>query len=268
MKRIITFILTVILLCSLFSVSAFAASDSTAHTHNYTACELVASPSEGNYGILRFYCSCADYYDVLLEPLPTVYVSQYRNDAAELCSRIIIAQEGIASGKTLTATMAEWNATQAAAKYSEHAVDGHTKHQFVEFKVKDVGIGSFNEKITDYTLTIPVSCITSCVEDGKLALHLTTGAAMIYLPEEATAALVNQAKDSIGVKVTVSDGKPVAQLLVDGKDAAAPAGVEMLYWVKDAGDQETASGSVLNSTQFADFRDGSKFDLMYSDTLE
>ena len=124
------------------------------------------------------------------------------------------------------------------------------KGRSLEFKAKDLGIGSFDTKATEYKLTVPVNAITNCDENGNVVVYLTTGAAMIRLSEDATAALVAQAKDSIGVYVKSSDDEIVADILVDGESVAAPDGVEMLYWVKDAGDKDTISKDVANSEKY------------------
>ncbi len=260
-----------LLLSSLMSVSAFASPpNATGHKHHYGDPELILAPTEGKNGVLRYYCEekdCDAYYDEAIAPLPTVYVSKFRDADEGLMSRITVAQKTNVVGDEMILTMARWNGKLMADQYGYNWEDDHIKKRSLEFKAKDVGIGTFDDKINSYTLKVPVGAITACEEDGSVVLYLTTGAAMIRLDENATAALIAQAKETIGVRVTKDGDTVKAEILVDDKVVPAPSFTEMLYWLKDAGDKETAPASVLGSPEYMNFDTEGDFDLIFVENL-
>lgn len=238
--------------------------------HKYGKPDVLAEPTEAKNGLLRYYCTvkgCKHYFDEAIPALPTVYVSKFRHKEAGLCTRITVAQKGDIVGDTMTCTMERWNGKLMADQYEYNWEDDHIKQRFLEFKVKDVGIGTFDKKVSSYSLSVPVNAITACEENGDVVLFLTTGAAMIRLSKDATSSLVSQAKESIGVKVSC-DGKELnAEILADGKAVPAPNGVEMLYWVKDAGEMETVSNEVLARVDYKNFNTKGDFDLIFVESL-
>lgn len=276
-RRMFVLVLAVMML--LGSVTAYADTSggiagAPSHEHYYGKSETVLCPTEAKTGILRYYCTgkvdgkaCTGYKDELIPELPDVYVSKFRHEDAGLCTRITIAKAAEAVGDELGLTIPDWIGKQMAAQYNYNWEDAYIKQRALEFKAEDVGIGTFDSKVNSYSITVPVSTITACEENGAVVVYLTTGAAMLRLGKDATAALVEQAKESIGVQASRDDEELNVELLVDGKVVSVPNGVEMLYWVKDAGDQETASEELLAGVDYMNFDTEGEFDLIYVESL-
>ncbi len=279
-KRVFLLSLVVIMLLSGFSI-AYASDISvgsggasgsdhccTYYDGKYT---VIVPRTEGKDGIIRYFCddykNCNSYYDEAIPRLPDVYVSKFRHAEAGLCAKITVAQKYSIKNGEINISMENWFASQMSDKYNYNWEGENIRKRSVEFKAKDVGIGCFNDEVNTYTLSIPLHAVTDCDENGAVVVYLTTGAAMIRLSEDATAALLEDAKESIGVVVSSDGDKVCAQLLADGEEVDAPNGVEMLYWVKDAGDMETAPENVLNSHKYMNFKFDGDFDLIYVESL-
>lgn len=268
-KRVLLLSLVVAMLLSCFGV-AFADS----HTHTYTKgkCAQILQPTEGKNGVLRFYCddfdTCKGYIDEATPRLPNVYVSKFRDSEKELCTRITAHQRYEIVDGELSLFMEDHNANLIGHQYIYNWQDDIIEHRAIEFKARDVGVGYFNKNVDTYSLAIPLRAVTDCRIDGKVVVYLTTGAAIVRLSEEATAALLEDAKESIGVVVTRNGDEVAAQLTVDGEEVASPDGVEMLYWVKDAGNKETAPAEVLKSRKYVNFKLDGDFDLIFVESLK
>ena len=251
-------------------VTAHAASDS-AHKHEYTKSEIVVKPTETQCGVIRYYCkdvkTCGSYCDKKIAPLPDVYVSKFRHSESGLCARITVAQKYTVNNGEINVTMHEWYASQMSDKYNYDWECENVRQRSVEFKAKDVGIGYFNDEVNSYTLTVPVEALTDCDDNGALVVYLTTGVAMVRLAEDATSALVKSAKESIGVKAIRNGDDINIELLVDGKAVDAPSGVEVLYWLEDAKDVETASKDILKTAKYMNFDTSGEFDVIYTESL-
>ena len=255
--------------------TAYADTPATStHTHVYGSSEIILYPTEAKNGVMRYYCTakkdgkaCGAYYDELIPDLPDVYVSKFRHKDDGLNTRITIAQDSKVVGDELSLTFSKWNAKLMADQYHYNWEDSHIRTRSLEFKVEDVGIGTFNKKVKNYSLTVPVTAITGCEEDGAVVVYLTTGAAMVRLGKDATAALVENAEESIGIQASCDGDKLNVELTVDGKVVDTPNGVEMLYWVKDAGDEETASEKLLASVDYMNFDTDGDFDLIFVESL-
>lgn len=268
-KRVFVFVLAFMMLFG--TVTAYAA---PAHEHYYGKSEVILYPTEAKNGVLRYYCTgkvdgkdCTAYTDELIPELPDVYVSKFRHEDEGLCTRITIAQSAKIVGDEQNLTVSKWNGKQLADQYAYNWEDDHIKQRALEFKVEDVGIGTFNDKVKSYSITVPVAAITECEEDGGVVVFLTTGAAMVRLGKDATAALVEQAKETIGVQAGCDGDELTVELLVDGEVVATPNGVEMLYWVKDAGDEDTVSAEVLASVDYMNFDTAGDYDLIFVKAL-
>lgn len=282
-KRILTLALAVVMVLASFSdlngfVTAYATS-SVAPSDSYTCTHKLASEydpalTESKGGIIRYYCTekidgeaCPYYYEVAVPRLPDVYVSKYRHSEDGLRARITVAQNySVVDGK-VSITMEDWLASQMKDKYAYEWESENVRGRSIEFKAKDVGIGTFDSKVKEYSLTVPVAAITACDEKGGVVVYLTTGAAMVRLSEDATAALIEQAKESIGVKVSCENDELNVELMADDEAVSAPNGVEVLYWVKDAGDAETASKELLSSEKYMSFATNGDFDLILVESL-
>lgn len=239
--------------------------------HEYTKSWLLLEPTESKNGVRRYFCknfcTCGGYYDEYLERLPNVYVNKFRHYEDGLSTRITAHQTYKILDGELNISLGNWNTTLLTSQYNYNWQDSSIKNRAIEFKASDVGVGYFNSNVKSYSLSIPLRAVTECDKDGAVVVYLTTGAAIVRLSEEATAALAKDAEESIGVVVKRNGDEVSAQLTVDGKDVAAPAGVEMLYWVKDAGNTETASEQVLNSYKYSNFKLEGEFDLIFVESL-
>lgn len=268
-KRVFLLSLLVAMLLSCFGV-AFA--EAHTHTYNEFKCAQILQPTEGKNGVIRFYCddydNCKGCYDEATPRLPNVYVSKFGHDEKGLCTRITAHQRYEIMDGELNIFMEDHNANLIGHQYNYNWQDALIKERAIEFKARDVGVGYFNDKVDTYSLSIPLRAVTDCEEDGAVIVYLTTGAAIVRLSEEATAALLKDAEESIGVVVTRDGDEVNAKLMVDDEEVATPDGVEMLYWVKDAGDKETAPVKVLQSHKYKNFHLDGKFDLIFVDALK
>ena len=270
-KRILFLALAAVMLLSTISgvcapVAYAKESEKPSHTHSYKS-KVILQPTEAAGGIICYYCICGDYFEEEVPPMPAVYVSKYRNNDDVLCARFTVAQEYKIKDGAIDIRMENWFASQLVDKYNYKWENENVRQRAVEFKAQDVGIGYFNDKVNSYTLKVPVQPLTKCDENGGLVVFLTTGAAMVRLSEDATSALVAQAKETIGVKVSRDGDNLNIDLLVDGKAVEAPNGVEVIYWVKDAKDAEPASDEILESSKYMNFETDGDFDIIYTESL-
>lgn len=277
-KRILLLALVVAMLLGTFGVSyaddgAPEGTTPPSHTHTYKNdnCAQILAPTEGKNGVLRHYCDtfdvCNGYYDEATPRLPNVYVSKFGHDNKGLCTRITAHQRYEIINGEINIFMEDHNANLIGHQYNYNWQDDIIKLRSIEFKARDVGVGYFNKDVDTYSYSIPLRAVTDCEEDGGVIVYLTTGAAIVRLSEDATAELIEDAEESIGVVVTRDGDEVSAKLLVDEEEVEAPNGVEMLYWVKDAGDRETAPAKVLRSHDYKNFYLKGDFDLIFVESL-
>ena len=271
MKKSFLVTLAAVMLFSIMPGRTAHATSDFAHKHEYTKSKVIVAPTEAECGITRYYCkdvkTCGSYCDKKTAPLPDVYISKFRHSESGLCARVTVAQKYTVSNGELNITMEDWFATLMEELYNCYWEGENIRQRAIEFKAKDVGVGYFNDKVDSYSLTIPVDALTDCKKNGGLVVYLTTGAAMVRLAEDATSALIENAKDSIGVKASLNGDEIDVELLVDGKAVNTPTGVEVLYWLEDAKDVETASEEVLKTAKYMNFDTSGEFDVVYIESL-